>query len=93
MLTVLEFLRGIPEKDRKGTKELLESSFEVVGLDNEVILEYCRLYDLLRREGKLIGDADLIIGATAISKGMELLTRNAKHFKRLEEHGLVLVDG
>ncbi len=90
VLTVLEFLRGMPEGDRERAKELLEEAFEVIGLDNEVIIEYCRLYDRLRERGELLGDADLIIGATAISKGMDLLTGNERHFARLKEYGLRL---
>ncbi len=90
VLTVLEFLRGMPEGDRERAKELLEEAFEVIGLDNEVIIEYCRLYDRLRERGELLGDADLIIGATAISKGMDLLTGNERQFARLKEYGLRL---
>lgn len=89
VLTVLEYLRGIPENEREEAKKLLEESFDVIGLDNNIILKYCELYDELRLKGELIGDADLIIGATAIARKMKLLTRNYKHFKKLEEHGLI----
>ncbi len=92
VLTVLEYLRGIPVENRKEIKRLLEESFQIIGLDNDVILEYCRLYNSLKAEGKLISDADLLIAATAISKGMKLLTSNIRHFRRLKRHGLVLVE-
>ena len=90
VLTMLEYLRGIPEDEREKAKKLLEESFDVIGLDNNVVLKYCEIYDKLKSKGELIGDADLIIGATALAKGMKLLTKNYKHFKKLEEHGLVL---
>jgi len=48
-------------------------------LDNEIILKYCELYDFLKKEGKLIPDADLIIAATALTYGEELITID-KHF-------------
>ncbi len=88
IITALEFIRGIPEERRERVKELLEGSYEVIGIDNSVLLEYCRLYDSLRREGSPLGDADLLIAATAISKDMELLTGNLKHFERLKRYGL-----
>lgn len=92
VLTVLEYLRGIPAENREEIKGLLEKSFQIIGLDNGVILEYCRLYNSLKAEGKLISDADLLIAATAISKGMKLLTSNVRHFRRLKGHGLMLVE-
>ena len=59
-------------------------------MDNSVILKYCELYEELRSKGEILSDADLIIGATAIAKGMKLLTRNYRHFERLERYGLAL---
>jgi hypothetical protein len=38
-------------------KELLERSYEVIYLDNKVILKYCELYDELKQKGFLISDA------------------------------------
>jgi len=54
-----------------------------------VILKYCELYEELRSKGEILSDA-VIIGATAIAKGMKLLTRNYRHFERLERYGLTL---
>lgn len=54
-----------------------------------ILTEYSRLYEALK-EGSLIGDADLLIAATTISKGMKLLTSNLKHFARLKRYGLHL---
>jgi len=90
VLTALEYLRGIPEEKREEAKRLLEESFDIIGLDNSVILKYCELYEELRSRGEILSDADLIISATAIAKGMKLLTRNYRHFERLERYGLVL---
>lgn len=93
IITLIEFLRGIskPEKRAK-SKELLEQSFTILNLDNEVIRTYCNLYQKLRDEGKLIPDADLLIAATAISHNMTLKTRD-KHFKELKGIGLKLKIG
>ncbi len=45
----------------------------------------------LKEDGKIIDMRDLFIGATCINKDIELLTYNKKHFERLQEFGLMLV--
>jgi tRNA(fMet)-specific endonuclease VapC len=37
----------------------------------------------LRKEGKMISDFDLLIGCTAIEKGLIMVTENTKEFKRI----------
>ena len=88
VVTLLEFLRGVPSEERGEVKRLLESAFCVIQLDNDVIETYCKIYQDLRGRGELIGDADLLIGATAIAKGLRLATRNRRHYERLRRHGL-----
>jgi len=38
----------------------------------------------LRKEGKIISDFDLLIGATAIANSMTMITQNVAEFERLE---------
>jgi tRNA(fMet)-specific endonuclease VapC len=49
-----------------------------------VLLEYAHQKAILRKEGKLIDDMDLFIGATAITNNMILVTDNEKHLNRLQ---------
>ena len=93
VVTLLEFLRGVPSEERGEVKRLLESAFCVVQLDNDVIETYCKIYQDLRGRGELIGDADLLIGATAIARGLRLVTRNRRHYDRLMRYGLKLWEG
>ena len=37
----------------------------------------------LQKEGNIVDDFDLLIGATAVANNMILVTNNEKHFKRL----------
>ena len=90
IITLLELLRGISDDKRAKLKTHLERYISVIGIDNEVVLEYCRLFQLLRAGGELVPEADLIIAATAISKGLELETAD-QHFTRLQSHGLKLL--
>ena len=89
IVTLLELLRGISEDRRPELKTHLERYYPVIGLDNDVILEYCRVFNSLRATGELIPEADIIIAATAISRGLELESRD-DHFTRLQSHGLKL---
>lgn len=42
------------------------------------------IYQDLRRRGLLIEDADILIAATALAHDATLVTRNLKHFERIE---------
>lgn len=44
---------------------------------------YAREKARLRSEGKPVDDFDLLIGASAISNDLTLVTRNTKHFRNL----------
>jgi predicted nucleic acid-binding protein len=87
VITLIEVLRGIPDEKREQAKELIEESYQTIGLDNDAVLTYCTLYRKLRQEGETIPDADLLIASTAISRDMPIQTRDA-HFQRLAAHGL-----
>ena len=91
IITIIEVLRGIEAEKGSKVKGLLEESFNVLSLDNEVIKTYCSLYRKLREEGTLVPDADLLLAATAISHNIPLKTGD-EHFKRLKELGLKLVN-
>jgi len=89
IITVIEVLRGVLEDKRSDVKKLLEESFRVLLIDNEVVKTYCRLYDALKSMGKLIPDADLLITSTAIAHNLVLKAKD-KHFMLLEKLGLKL---
>jgi predicted nucleic acid-binding protein len=89
VITLLELLRGVAEDKRAELKKHLEDYYPVIGIDNKLILEYCHLFQLLQASGEMIPEADLIIAATAISRGLELESSD-RHFVRLQSHGLKL---
>ena len=58
---------------------------EVLGLNRQIMQRFARIRGDLRRQGLLIGDLDILIGATALQYDLTLLTRNIAHFQRIPE--------
>lgn len=90
IITLIEILRGIKADKRGVVKRLLERSFNIIWLDNDIIQIYCQIYQDLKERGEIIPEADLLIAATAISKGLSLVS-NDPHFERISKFGLKLV--
>ncbi len=57
----------------------------VVGVDDLVARNFAKIKTELRRKGSLIPDFDLLIGATAITHKLTLVTNNTAHFNRVPE--------
>ena len=62
----------------------------LLDLDRPALDEAIAIYQVLRRQGNLIEDADLLMGAIAKANGATLVTHNARHFQRIS--GLTLDD-
>jgi hypothetical protein len=90
-ITLVEILRGVKPEKRAETKELIEQTYPILQMSNDVVLAYCELYDKIRKKGEQLPDADLLITATAMANGLPLETAD-DHFRRLEPYGLRLVD-
>ncbi len=88
LITRYEILRGL--KVKKADKQL--AAFEVfcsrciiLPLNEEVIHKASDIYANLSRRGLLIGDADILIAASAWVRGMKVVTNNEKHFSRIND--------
>jgi len=79
IITRFEILRGL--KARKATSLL--RNFEQICAENDVlpitdaiIVQAADIYAELYRRGTLIGDADILIAATALEHGLDVITNN-----------------
>ncbi|MCB0594096.1 MAG: type II toxin-antitoxin system VapC family toxin [Lewinellaceae bacterium] len=77
-----------PKKHIEEIEKLLEF-IRVIPITSSIDL-YAQEKARLRRAGMLIDDFDLMIGCTAISNDLTLVTNNTRHFNRLQ--GLKLED-
>lgn len=61
---------------------------EVPPLNRSIMRRFAQLRGTLRAQGQLIPDMDLLIAATALHHGLQLVRRNRRHFERVP--GLLL---
>lgn len=86
-ITLAELIYGAehsanPDKNHQLIKELTDQLVTIPILDS--VLEYGKQKSRLRNQGLIISDFDLLIGATAISNDLIMVTQNLREFKRLE---------
>lgn len=91
LITRYEILRGLLTKgairQRADFEKLCDVS-EVLPVDERIISRAAEIYADLYNRGQLIGDADILIAATALENGLVAATNNQRHLSRLS--GLVL---
>lgn len=72
-----------PHAALAGLRDFL-SDFAVLPLTDPIVVRFARLRAELRRQGQLIPDMDLLIAATALDEDLTLVTRNIRHFARID---------
>jgi tRNA(fMet)-specific endonuclease VapC len=88
VIALAELYEGVyysrdPEKDEQGLHDFLRG-VSVLGIDEETAKIFGRERGRLRADGLLIGDADLLIAATALQYNLTLLSNNRRHFERID---------
>ena len=87
IITRFEILRGL--KARNATRQL--QRFDefcarniILPLSDAIVVRAAAIYGDLHRRGHLIGDADILIAASAIVNHCGVVTNNEEHFGRIE---------
>ncbi len=87
-ITKFEILVGVPKEE-----ELFWINFfPTLDFDSKAAEIAASIFKQLEKQGKLIELKNLFIGAVCIANNLPLLTLNKKHFERLKEFGLELID-
>ncbi len=64
---------------------LLTAKVSIVDSNDQICARFGKLKVFLEKQGTIIDDADLFIGACALATGATLVTNNMRHFERIEE--------
>ena len=86
IITRFEILRGMKVKNAAKQIQafnLFCSQNEIIGLDDKIIIKAADIYADLYKQGQLVGDADILIAATAIENNLAVVTNNESHFNRI----------
>ena len=79
VVTRLEVIRGMQEREREATFHLLDS-FETLAVSLEIADKAGELIRTWRKQGVTLEDMDALIAASALHHELALVTTNAKHF-------------
>ena len=88
IISLAELYEGVffsrdPDGDGQDLADFLRG-VTVLGIDADIAQLFGRERGRLRAAGMMIGDFDLLIGATALAHNLTLLTNNRSHFERID---------
>lgn len=80
VISETEFLEGFANME---TGDRLLRCYDRIEIDSRIAKQAAGIRRQLRLEGKLIGDFDILIAATAIVEEQPLVSTNVEHFNRI----------
>ncbi len=86
IITRYEILRGLKAKNAAKQISAFHSfcrSLEIIHLSDSIVVRASDIYGDLHRRGDIIGDADILIAATALEHRLQIATNNEGHFARI----------
>ena len=83
-ITCFELLSGAGQDKRGDDVRQFIANMQVLPLDIESAAQAAAVRRGLKAKGFSIGMGDSLIAGTALANGMQLLTRNRKHFQHVE---------
>ncbi|MGD1104098.1 MAG: type II toxin-antitoxin system VapC family toxin [Terriglobia bacterium] len=88
IISVAELWEGVHFSKEPARSQAMLTQFlsgvVILGIDEEICRRFGQLRGSLRRAGKLVGDFDLLVAASALRHDLTLLTNNRRHFERIE---------
>ena len=87
VITRYEILRGLEAKQARrqiADFEALCNQSTILPLTEDAVAKAAEIYGDLTRRGQLVGDADILIAASALVHGLAVVTNNERHFHRIK---------
>lgn len=84
-VTIYELYMGVDSSEKSDYIELITKPFRVYNFDKPTSIVAGKIFRELKKKNKLIEFRDIFIAATCIANKQSLLTKNIKHFERIEE--------
>jgi len=89
IITYGEIYEGIYYDSDPKRNEIIFGQFlqgvRVLGISRPVARRFARIRGLLRAQGELAPQPDLLIAVTALQHDLTLITRNLRHFSRIPD--------
>jgi tRNA(fMet)-specific endonuclease VapC len=85
-ITRYNILRGLKAKNAAQQMAAFDrfcTANTILPLTDTIIVQAAAVYANLYRRGELIGDADILIAATALVEGYGVVTNKGRHFRRI----------
>jgi len=95
VISLAELYEGVyystdPVGNEQALKDFL-MGMPVLGIDEEICEIFGKERGRLRKEGRIIGDFDLLIASTCLYHNLVLLSNNRKHYEVVEELKVVSI--
>jgi predicted nucleic acid-binding protein len=91
-INVYETLKGFRWRNNVKKEKMFGGFLETVPvftINDDVILLAADIYADLRRNGKMVGDADILIAAVVINNNGKFISNNTKHCENIKGLNLV----
>lgn len=98
-ITVAELWHGVERADaahRSKRERYVRSAVETMSIipyTESTALEHARIWAALEVSGRMIGDYDLIVAATALERGSAVATFNERHFSSVPGLRVIALKG
>jgi tRNA(fMet)-specific endonuclease VapC len=90
-ITKYEILKGLKAKKAEKQIELFNrfcAINNILPITDDIVVKAADIYASLKEKGRIISDADILVGAIAFVNNLVLVTNNTNHFSRIDGLGL-----
>lgn len=86
VISRFEILRGMKVRNATGQLKIFDLFCRqngIIELTDKIVVRAADIYADLYKRGGLVGDADILIAATALENNLPVATNNESHFNRI----------